>query len=276
MPPAIIGLALVAAGTITAATLGYVALGVTVAGMVTKNKTLMKIGGQLGLAAGVAGIATSFMGAGASAASTAGNVAKVATGAQSLQGEPSSALTGDIDTPSETSIHASGAPYTDTPKQIADSGWDKAPDYGGITPAGSADNMQPVALPSSYKAPEMVSPDKYGQGANLGADAGANLGVTQNLGANVGANVGNIQTPNNTSTRSTPDKNFFSFLDSDINKRMLMEGGKIVAGGLQGMATTSAANTQLAENRRVDDIRRANAGSVGRSSYGVGGLMQAR
>ena len=43
MPAAVVGLALVGGGAITAATLGYVALGVTVAGMVTKNKTLLKI-----------------------------------------------------------------------------------------------------------------------------------------------------------------------------------------------------------------------------------------
>jgi len=274
MPAAIVGLALVGGGAITAATLGYVALGVTVAGMVTKNKTLMKIGGQLGLAAGVSALATSFMGAGASAASTAGNMAKVATGEESLKGEPSSALTGPIE---EVGGVQPGSPSNPMPRS---SFMDTNPKIGTYAnPVDStSDGLTPTTetSTSSYKAPEMVSPDKYGQGTTQGANVGANLGVTQNLGANVGANVGNIQTPNNTSTQATPDKNFFSFMDSDINKRMLMEGGKIVAGGLQGMAATSAANTQLEENRRVGDIQRANAASIGRSSYRVGGLMQAR
>ena len=90
MPPPLIafaGAALVGAKVITVATLSYVALGVTVAGMVTKNEKLMKIGGMLGLGAGVGAIATSFMSGTATAASTLGNAAKVATGASGI-GEP--------------------------------------------------------------------------------------------------------------------------------------------------------------------------------------------
>lgn len=64
---AVAGAGAVGAGVVTASTLAMISVGVTAVGMVTKSKTLMKIGGGLGL--GSAGAA--MMGLGSSAAGAA-------------------------------------------------------------------------------------------------------------------------------------------------------------------------------------------------------------
>ena len=131
MSAAVVGLALVGGEVITAATLGYVALGLTAAGMITKNKTLLKIGGQLGLAAGVSSIASSFMGAGSSAAgaatSGAGEVMSAAAedaanmGLAAPSGQIGGATGGLTATDlnySNDAINAAGKPYSQTPGQL--------------------------------------------------------------------------------------------------------------------------------------------------------------
>lgn len=265
MPAAVVGLALVGGGAITATTLGYVALGVTVGGMVTKNKTLLKIGGQLGLAAGVASIATSFMGAGASKAATtmgevaktAGDVANVASGAENLS-SPTNDLT-------ISNYPNAGNPYPDTPSQLKESGWGNAVDYGGPGHGSSSSvNLSPDPL-DKYNDLEGEgittgagnSPDV--KAGLLGANQGTDIGVTKELGLNQGSNTGKTG-------------GFFDFLknsDGTYDKRTITEIGKVAAGGLQGLNTTSVENAKLAEARRLTDIQRANAASVGKSNYGI-------
>lgn len=267
MPPAVVGLALVGGGAITAATLGYVALGVTVAGMVTKNKTLMKIGGQLGLAAGVAGIAQSFMGAGAAgtagAASTAGDVAKVAVGAgNEVVSLPDAAQTKPIAVDSTTSDRGTSAAQ-----------WDTAPNYKGEMP-DTVVNKAPVGFGDPTSNQNKFDSPAFGPGAGQGANQGTTQGLAQGStqGTTQGTGIAPV-TANDpaTSTQTKPDSNFFSFMNKDMNKYAMVEGGKVIAGGLQGMAATSNANVQLEENRRIGDIQRANAASVGRSNYGLMG-----
>ena len=65
---------------------------------------------------------------------------------------------------------------------------------------------------------------------------------------------------------------YFDFLkdkDGTYNKHAVAEVGKIAAGGIQGLNTTSVENAKLAEARRLTDIQRANAASVGKSNYGI-------
>ena len=276
MPAAVVGLALVGGGAITAATLGYVALGLTAAGMITKNKTLMKIGGQLGLAAGVSSIASSFMGAGSTsgvgegisaAAEDAANMGLAAPSGQ-MGGATGGLTATDLDY-SNDAINAAGKPYSQTPGQLKESGWDSAVDYGGKTPDSNVYSTQPTAgakpTPGSDIGANLGTNQGVGQGANIGTSQGANLAPT-------GPATANDQT-GSTSIRSKPDSDFFDFMNKDGNKYAIVEGGKIIAGGLQGLSATSNANVQLEENRRVGDIQRANMAQVGRGSYG---LMRAR
>lgn len=280
MPAAVVGLALVGGGAITAATLGYVALGLTAAGMITKNKTLLKIGGQLGLAAGVSSIASSFMGAGSSAAgaatsgvgesisAAAEDAANMGLAAPSGQmGGATGGLTAtDLDY-SNDAINAAGKPYSQTPGQLKESGWDSAVDYGGKTPDSNVYSTQPTAgakpTPGADIGANLGTNQGVGQGANIGTSQGANLAPTGPATAN--------DPMGNTSVRSKPDSDFFDFMNKDGNKYAIVEGGKIIAGGLQGLSATSNANVQLAENRRVGDIQRANMAQVGRGSYGLMG-----
>lgn len=278
MPPAVIGVGLVAAKVITVATLSYIALGVTVAGMITKNKTLLKIGGQLGLAAGVSSIASSFMGAGSSAAgaatsgvsegisAAAEDAANMGLAAPSGQmGGATGGLTATDLNYSNDAINAAGKPYSQTPGQLKESGWDSAVDYGGKTPDSNVYANQPAAgakpTPGADIGANLGTNQGVGQGANIGTSQGANL-------APAGPATANDQT-GNTSVRSKPDSDFFDFMNKDGNKYAIVEGGKIIAGGLQGLSATSNANVQLAENRRVGDIQRANMAQVGRGSYGL-------
>lgn len=269
MPAAVVGLALVGGGAVTAATLGYVALGLTAAGMITKNKTLLKIGGQLGLAAGVSSIASSFMGAGSSAAgaatSGAGEVMSAAAedaanmGLAAPSGQMGGATGGltatDFDYSNDV-INAAGKPYGQTPGQLKESGWDSAVDYGGKTPDSNVYANQPPAGAAADNRAGL-----------LGTPQGADLGSTQGAGA--GQELGSTQ---GTTQLQGKSGSFFDFLkdkDGTYNKQLITEGGKIIAGGIQGLNTTSVENTKLAEARRLTDIQRANAASVGKSNYGI-------
>ena len=274
MPPAVIGIGLVAAKVITVATLSYIALGVTVAGMITKNPKLMKIGGQLGLAAGVAGIATSFMGAGTaaagsatgSAASTAGDVAKVAVGSGAL-GEPSSL-------PNADQTKMIGLDSTTSERGTLSVPYDTTPNYAGKMPDASF-NQPPTGYGDPTANNGQFSSPVYGPGANQGTTQGLTKTLGANQGTNQGANIAPTGpvTANDTGSnpRANPDSNFFDFMNKDGNKYAIVEGGKIIAGGLQGLSATSNANVQLEENRRVGDIQRANMAQVGRGSYGLMG-----
>ena len=288
MPAAVVGLALVGGGAITAATLGYVALGLTAAGMITKNKTLLKIGGQLGLAAGVSSIASSFMGAGSSAAGAAtsgvGEVMSAAAedaanmGLAAPSGQMGGATGGLTATDlnySNDAINAAGKPYSQTPGQLKESGWDSAVDYGGKTPDSNVYSTQPTAgakpTPGANIGANLGTNQGVGQGANIGTSQGANLAPTGPATAN--------DPMGNTSVKAKPDAGFFDSMFGknadgtyrDSGKYAIVEGGKIIAGGLQGLSATSNANTQLEENRRVGDIQRANMAQVGRGSYGLMG-----
>jgi hypothetical protein len=277
MPPAIIALGLVATEVVSAAVMGYIAVGVTVAGLVTGNKTLQKIGGQIGIGAGLGGIATSFMSGGASAASAGADAAGSEVGANFGDVAPkvntapvnagiSDNFTSDITTSNRGTVKV---PY------------DVAPGSTGAAPEGNmnAPTTDQWGDPLSYLTPAQDAPPSNSPttSAPLGSSQGTNQGSTQGVtqgstqGATQGANAGNVPNPNT----PTPDSGYFYFPKgpdgkvTDLAKMYILEGGKVVAGGLQGLSNTSNMNTQLAENRRIGDIQRANAASVGQSNYGL-------
>ena len=275
MPPAIIGLALVATGTIAVATLSYIAIGVTVAGMVTGNKKLTKIGGQLGLAAGVAGIATSFMGAGAE---LAGDALVDAVGANgSGAGVAASGQWGSTVANVVPTLNPADFKYGDTnileAQKVSDINYSSA--HNGANQA--SDLLNDVSAPTT---PAPATHPAAPIGATPGAGVGTNvIDQTNALGMqghdlyskynSIGDGF-HTDSPITGSQKATPDGGFFdNFFAKDSNKYLAMETGKIVAGGVQGMATTSNMNAQLTENRRVGDIQRNNAAQVGRSNYGL-------
>jgi len=68
---------------------------------------------------------------------------------------------------------------------------------------------------------------------------------------------------------SRASSGFFGGL-TDMNKQLLMEGGKVIAGGLQGAAKSKAEQAKLDEARRIEEIRRANAAGIGSNRYTLG------
>lgn len=262
MPAAVVGLALVGGGVVPAAILSYVAIGITVAGMVTKNKSLLKIGGQLGLAAGVSGIASSFMsGAGETVASSVSDVASAAVEDADMFG---GAVTGvGTSEPAAGLMTTDGVvPFKEPPKlQIGDINSTVSP-----PPAEDVDTGLGIdrgAVPLENPSPGAAADTKAGL---LGTTQGADLGSTQGAGASQ-----ELGTTQGTQLQGKPGS-FFDFLkdkDGTYDKHVVTEIGKIAAGGIQGLNTTSVENTKLAEARRLTDIQRANAASVGKSNYGI-------
>lgn len=263
MPAAVVGLALVGGGVVTAATLSYVAIGITVAGMVTKNKSLLKIGGQLGLAAGVSGIASSFMsGAGETVASSVSDVASAAVEDADMFG---GAVTGvGTSEPAAGLMTTDGVvPFKEPPKlQMGDINSTVNPPP--VEDVDTGPGIDRGAVPLKSPSPGAAADTKAGL---LGTPQGADLGSTQGAGA--GQELGSTQ---GTTQLQGKSGSFFDFLkdkDGTYNKQLITEGGKIIAGGIQGLNTTSVENTKLAEARRLTDIQRANAASVGKSNYGI-------
>jgi hypothetical protein len=268
MPAAIVGLALVGGSVVTAATLGYIGLGLSVAGMVTKNKTLLKIGGQLGLAAGVAGLATSFMGGGAASLS---NVAGTASG---VAGNLPS---GDL--PTTPAVEPTADPtrvYDDKAFNILN---DNSGEIGVQQQAPGAEtaNEQGLMPQTVINNNETVKqPELGGLGTQQGVteQPGSTLGK---VGGTQGTGLGTqgVKTANDAASATPkPDAGFFDRVFgngtmTNSDKYAMVEGGKIIAGGIQGLSQTSAANTQLDERRRIADLQRANAAQAGRLNYGL-------
>ena len=265
MPFVAVGVALVAAEIITVTTLSYIALGATVVGMVTKNEKLLKIGSQLGIAAGVSSIATSFMTeaatqeaiktgadvAGEEAAnigaaapsgqefiSTAGETAAVPSGtiANQAAAETANAAASTLRTPETTLNAPAPAPATTPPPETL-----KAPGPEGVPDIGA----------KTAASTELPGPKAVETAAGKAGEGGDSL----------------------TGPFKKDDNNWFKFLDKDINKYLAMEAGKIAMGGIQGLGETDRANAQLAEKRRIEDLQRQNLAASGKSNYQVAGLM---
>jgi hypothetical protein len=249
--------------------------------MVTKNQKLLTVGGQLGLGAGVAGIATAFMNGGV--ATGLSGAAQVASAADGGSGGVPSGNTAPIPNTAINTDMSSLAPGAEPP--LVSSPVTSAP-LGPPVDNSAISDLNMFTPPSPASTPA-VAP----QGAEVGTKVVSGAG---RLGAGLGDF--NLTTANDNtqafrndaynfvngggtpvSQQATPDGSFFDSIFAknpdgtykDSSKYMMMEGGKIVAGGIQGMSTTSNANAQLQENRRVGDIQRANAAQVGQSRYGL-------
>lgn len=154
MPPAILAVAGAAGavgvssvfGMSLAAAVGVVGTGMSVVGMVTGNKNMMKVGGLMGLAGGamgLAGIGTDVIGAGAAAtqggASAAESIAANTADLQSMWGDAELMAAAKVDSVIDTVAAGSGdaiassvsQPYTDT---LTPTDFNR-----GISPPASAD-----------------------------------------------------------------------------------------------------------------------------------------
>jgi hypothetical protein len=199
-------------------------LAMTVVGAITGDKDLMEIGGYVGLAGGVGGLATSLVGTGTAAASAAATAATPAANAgatTAAQGGMTGAT--EAATAAITPAFASAAPQTAlTAAPSAVSGTAQGAISGGSGILGRAGG---AALEAA--APTTVS-------SGLGSSVGAGIGA--DVGANVGQSV-------NAASSYVPSQtgSFFDYIGSPQG---LMEVGKVGAGMIQGMAKQDQLDTQ--------------------------------
>ena len=249
MPAAIIAAVAVGAGAVAATTVAYIGLGITVAGMVTKNSTLTKIGAQIGLGAGVGAIATSFMGSAASAA--ASGAGSAASGAAEAAASGGSYTAGMSALPTQLTMQAPQSFVSNT-----------ASNLGSVAKLGASafDTVD-----SSIKQPEQSTPPEGSVNAFNPAD---NIAQPE-VGASQGANLGNngVVTPADTAGKYGSFFDSFKDPDGRWNKQVLTEVGKIGVGALQGYAKADETNAILEERRRLTDIQLANANSPAKLSY---------
>lgn len=263
MPAAIIAVAAVSGGVLTAATVGYIGLGVTVMGMVTKNPKLTKIGTQIGLGAGLGAITNSFM----------GGAAATATGATANTASSAAGLAGDAASKSVTAgMSALPSELVMQPPQSFASGagsglMDAAKIGSAFTNTGS-DTATDAA--KSAGSSGLAAMDN-GMATTKNADMpGATFGTTQG--------TQNISTPADTAGTygSFFDRFTSNFKDPDgrWNKQVLLEGGKIAAGAMQGMSRADETNAILEERRRLTDIQLRNANDPAKLKFNRSSLMQ--
>lgn len=261
MPPAaaVVSAVLVGSGTIAAATMGYIALGVTVAGMVTKNEKLLKFGSFLGLGTGVGALYNSFAGTAAGAASGAAT-----SGGSAAKSLADTAATGGGMSGAEK-IVMSGLPSQTAPAGSGLSSSVSGKLAGAANTAldvASTGKNAPVQQPTQgavnqYSPENMMQADMPGQtqGAGLGAYQGANAGMVD------------VQTPADTGRKFGNFFDVFKDKQGNWDHRMIAETGKIGAGFVQGMSRADETNAILAERRRYQDLDRANLNKFVGSNY---------
>lgn len=259
MPPAavVVSAVLVGSGTIAAATMGYIALGVTVAGMVTKNEKLTKIGSFLGLGTGIGGLYNSFTSSAAGAASGAA-ASSGSSAANALTDTATGGMSG------VEKIVMSGLPSQTTPasglqSSIANNLPVAANTALDVASTGkNAPVQQPQQGASQFSQPSLMQQaDLPGQtqGAGLGMDQGTNAGMVD------------VQTPADTGRKFGNFFDVFKDKDGNWDHRMIAETGKIGAGFVQGMSRADETNAILAERRRYQDLDRANLNKFVGSNY---------
>lgn len=234
-----------ASATMIFAAVAQVGLALTVVGAVTGNATLTKVGGVLGLVGGVGGLAsglgTAATGGVVDAAVGEAGSAVAETGLNSggfIGPEPAGAFTTVGDSvATEGLINAapidySGSGFADASAGVADSGTQQLgalgdtpslaqqtfPEVGAPTGPGIVDAPSPVGAPT---APGMQGPMNP-------------LGATQ---PNSGGWLSNI-------------------LGEKGNQSLLMEGAKLIGGGLSGAEKSRIADEELKRKVGVDEYNK--------------------
>jgi hypothetical protein len=199
-------------------------LAMTVVGAITGDKDLMEIGGYVGLAGGVGGLATSLVGTGTAAASAAATAATPAanTGA-------TAAAQGGMTGATEAATAAITPSFASTAPQAA---LTAAPSAVGGTAQGAFSGGTGLLGKAGGAALESVAQPAVGSG--LGSSVGAGIGA--DVGANVGQSV-------NAASSYVPSQtgSFFDYIGSPQG---IMEVGKVGAGMIQGMAKQDQLDTQ--------------------------------
>lgn len=276
MAAAAIGGGVAVSAGVAVSTIAMIGVGATVVGMVTKNKTLMKIGAGLGLGAGVAsltGIGSGAAGAGAAAASpaeaalAANNVAAVpetlaGAGAYVSPGEAAALSAQGIDAQIGSSFAQGGVDYSLTAGLPASPGAAiNAAMPGGTHLAGSVSGELGQGLVQGASAPGISA---AGLGEAAGVSAWADLGVTGAMSAPMPAPwyAANPVFQGKTLQASTSwwggFKNWWKGLDSPAKLAVGQMGAGLVKGVGEGMMTMQAEDRKydFLENER--DWRRAN------------------
>lgn len=238
----VIGGGAIATEVITVTVLAEIALAVTVVGVVTKNATLLKIGGGLGLAAGGAGLLKE---AGASELAQAGTVTEGATSTNSLAAPTAADLT-------------TAAPAVDS--GLASTNSLAAPSADNLTAASLADAGQTTGagLPSTAGPAPTGSPLTAPSGKNLAAAYDKTLQAPD------------ASTPFGSAAKTPNSDGFIKSILDGLDDRKTMQSAMIVGGqALSGLYQAGAQEDQLAFQKKQYNRRVANANAQPTVNAGV-------
>lgn len=252
------------------AAIAEVGLVLTVVGAVTGNSTLTKIGGVLGIVGGVGGLVS---GLGSTAASTAGNLAGDVAGSAASEVNSLGYIGSDIaqntaiDTVGSAAADTAGAASAAIDGPINYSGSGFADPSGGLADSGTTQLGAIGDTPSLAQQtfPDVGAPTPVGAPAELAAPSAPNGPV-------------GYQSPTNPLAPPQQSGGFLNGILGDKGSRdLLVEGAKLVGGGLQGAEKTRLEEERLkqqmgtiAYNQMVREREQANANAQPRIAGRIG------
>lgn len=177
---AVVGAAAVGTATVAASTLAMISVGVTAVGIATKSKTLMKIGGGLGLgsaAAGMLGLGESAVASVAAESAVANEAAQQAANAAWAQGGAAEAagVGGAAQEVANASFAQAGAQEVGQGVTASALESGAAPAVEAATPRGIVDSAVAAQPASASTAP--VAPSSAPQAASTASSASSSTGI---------------------------------------------------------------------------------------------------
>lgn len=261
--PAVV--AVVVAETVTAsmvfAAVAQVGLGLTVVGAVTGNQTLMKIGGVLGMVGGVGSLATGLANSAAGAATAGaegladnaigatGDLGMNAAGSYAPEGLATTAESAW--TPAASAADAASSAVMDGP--INYSGTGLADTSGGFVDSGTQQlgAIGDTASIAEQTFPTVGAPEAVGAPAELAAPSAPNApGMQASIFNPSGGQLPVGYTP------PTQSGGWLTDILSKDNRGLLMDGAKLIGGGLQGAEKTRLAEEELKARMGVHEYNK--------------------
>lgn len=250
------GAAVIGGAAVTAATVATIAAGVanagivlSIVGKVTKSKELMKIGGVMAVAGGVASLGASAYGAmtGGTAAATSVDGAATNIGADAAVNQAAPAI---LDTAETFPVSDPSALVTTPTPSLADSAasWNPASSDIALDSVPQASGATPAYAPASTEANMSVDPS-----GSRGLIAGV-----QDASANY-VKPGFLESAGNW-YKNLPDAE-----KSRIHNQILQAGGKAIGGMFEGWSADKKLELErevMAENQRRYDNTRANGNAI--------------
>ncbi len=273
---AAIGAAAVATVTAVAAVATVAGLAMTIVGVATGNKTLMKIGGIVGIAGGVTGLATSAVSAGMAAGAAGVSGVSAATDGVSA-GAATAAESAGI---TSAAGNAATAPILSSPSMIAlDSGTGAAAaGYGEGALSSGANALGSGAAAGATTATDLTS---MGTGGMTNAiNSAITPELSTNIGTDVGSNIGEV----GAKTVANQSGDFFSQLtDPKTLVGIAQVAGPMLAGSAQQDINTQNTNkaldykyADLALTKSQMDRQAMNGSAIGTLNMGTNAPTQAQ